>query len=178
MTVKQATATFAGGCFWCMVMPFDCYEGVLQVVSGYTGGHLENPSYQEVKAGESGHLEAVQITFNPQVISYSQLLEIFWQQIDPTDDGGQFGDRGAPYRTAIFCHDHAQQETAEAARQALQDSSAYTKPIVTRILPATTFYRAEEYHQDYARKEPQAYAADAAVQERKRYIQQRTTENI
>lgn len=145
-------ATFAGGCFWCMVKPFDSYDGIESVVSGYTGGHTENPTYKEVCSETTGHFEAVEITFDPDVFPYSELLDIFWQQIDPTDPGGQFHDRGDSYRTAVFYHDEQQKAAAETSKQALQDSNKFTKPIATLILPAKVFYPAETYHQDYYKK--------------------------
>lgn len=151
-------ATFAGGCFWCMVAPFEKMDGVIKVVSGYTGGHKENPTYKEVCSGATGHYEAVQITFDPNQISYEKLLEIFWQQIDPTDPGGQFTDRGQSYQTAIFYHDEEQRRKAEASRKALDESGRFQKPVATKILPAKTFYPAEEYHQDYHKKNPFRYA--------------------
>jgi peptide methionine sulfoxide reductase msrA/msrB len=154
---ELALATFAGGCFWCMVSPFDKIPGVVRVVSGYTGGHKENPTYQEVCAGTTGHAEAVQITFDPSRISYRELLDIFWRQIDPTDPGGQFADRGDSYRTAIFYHDEEQRRLAEESKRELEQSGKFDKPIVTEILPAGPFYPAEEYHQDYYRKNPMRY---------------------
>ncbi|HWI62605.1 MAG TPA: peptide-methionine (S)-S-oxide reductase MsrA [Symbiobacteriaceae bacterium] len=150
-------ATFAGGCFWCMVSPFDQQPGILQVVSGYTGGHKENPTYREVCEDTTGHYEAVQITFDPQVFPYTRLLELFWQQIDPTDPGGQFHDRGQSYRTAIFYHTEEQRQMAEASKQALAASGRFDKPIVTEIVPAATFYPAEEYHQHYYKRNPLHY---------------------
>lgn len=151
-------ATFAGGCFWCMVSPFEEQEGIIKVVSGYTGGHKENPSYKEVCSETTGHYEAVQITFDSSIYPYEKLLEIFWQQIDPTDPGGQFHDRGDSYRTAIFYHNEEQRQKAEVSKQALEDSGIFNKPIVTEIIPAKTFYPAEEYHQDYHKKNPFRYA--------------------
>ncbi|WP_324716703.1 peptide-methionine (S)-S-oxide reductase MsrA [Carboxydochorda subterranea] len=145
-------ATFAGGCFWCMVHPFDELPGVKRVISGYTGGHVENPTYEEVCTGETGHYEAVRIVYDPDVINYSTLLERFWRQIDPTDAGGQFVDRGPQYRTAIFYHDETQKALAEASKRALEESGRFDRPIATQILPAGPFYPAEEYHQDYYKK--------------------------
>lgn len=153
-------ATFAGGCFWCMVKPFDQWDGIESVISGYMGGHVENPTYEDVKTGESGHYEVVQITYNPSIFSYEKLLEIFWQQIDPTDAGGQFHDRGSSYRSAIFYHDNVQKETAELSKLKLASSGKFQKPIVTEILPAQTFYKAEEYHQDYYKKNKAEYLED------------------
>ncbi|MEI7028297.1 peptide-methionine (R)-S-oxide reductase MsrB [Paenibacillus sp. y28] len=150
-------ATFAGGCFWCMVSPFEDQPGIESVVSGYTGGHTVNPTYKEVCSDTTGHYEAVQITFDPAVFPYTKLLELFWQQIDPTDEGGQFHDRGSSYRTAIFYHTEEQRMQAEASKQALQVSGRFDKPIVTPIIPAEVFYPAEEYHQDYHHKNPIRY---------------------
>ena len=163
-------ATFAGGCFWCMVKPFDQWDGIEKVVSGYMGGHLENPTYEDVKKGDSGHLEVVQITYNPDVFSYERLLEIYWMQIDPTDDGGQFHDRGHSYSTAIFTHDDEQTRLAEQSKAALAISGRFKKPIVTVIRPAETFYIAEEYHQDYYKKERAHYQEDREKSGRDTYI--------
>ncbi|WP_432355704.1 peptide-methionine (S)-S-oxide reductase MsrA [Sporosarcina sp. A2] len=150
-------ATFAGGCFWCMVKPFDKYEGVHSVVSGYTGGDVPNPTYQMVCSETTGHREAVQIEFDDEIISYQELLSVFWRQIDPTDGGGQFFDRGESYRTAIYYHSPEQQELAEQSKLDLEQSSKFTKPIATDILPAKAFYLAEEGHQDYYKKNPGHY---------------------
>lgn len=150
-------ATFAGGCFWCMVGPFERLPGIIEILAGYTGGEKESPTYKEVCAGETGHYEAVQMTFDPQYTSYKELLEVFWQQIDPTDPGGQFFDRGQSYQTAIFYHNQQQKEIAEASKEELQTSGRFNKPIVTAILPAGIFYTAEEYHQDYHKKNPLHY---------------------
>jgi len=155
--MKSELATFAGGCFWCMVKPFDKEEGILKVVSGYTGGTAENPTYEEVCSHTTGHYEAVQITFDPDVFSYEKLLDIFWRQIDPTDEGGQFHDRGSSYKTAIFYHTDEQREAAFASKEALEKSGVFSKPIVTEILPAKPFYEAEEYHQGYYKKHPIRY---------------------
>jgi len=150
-------ATFAGGCFWCMVKPFDSYDGIHAVVSGYTGGDLENPTYEQVCTNSTGHKEAVQITFDSSVFPYEQLVELFWMQIDPTDPGGQFYDRGSSYESAIFYHSDTQKEIAEASKIALQTSGKFLKPIVTPILEAKPFYPAEQYHQDYYKKNPTHY---------------------
>lgn len=154
---QHELATFAGGCFWCMVSPFEEQPGIIKVVSGYTGGHTENPTYREVCEGSTGHFEAVQITFDPSVFPYAKLLDLFWQQIDPTDPGGQFHDRGDSYRTAIFYHTPEQKRLAEASREALAASGRFDKPIATLILPAAPFYPAEEYHQDFHKKQPAHY---------------------
>ncbi|MGJ9456762.1 peptide-methionine (R)-S-oxide reductase MsrB [Oceanobacillus sp. CF4.6] len=153
MSQNIETATFAGGCFWCMVEPFDQRPGIESVISGYTGGHVENPTYEEVCSNTTGHVEAVKITFDSTIMSYEQLLNTFWQQIDPTDPGGQFNDRGESYQTAIFYHTEQQKQIAENAKQALGASGKFSKPIATQILQAKTFYPAEENHQDYYKKQ-------------------------
>jgi len=157
MSGKTELATFAGGCFWCMVAPFEELPGVRKVTSGYTGGHKENPTYEEVCAGTTGHVEAVQIEFDPDLFPYEKLLDLFWRQIDPTDPGGQFADRGPSYRTAIFYHNEEQKRIAEESKRRLEASGRFDKPIVTEILPASAFYPAEEYHQDFHRKNPFRY---------------------
>ncbi|NLL58814.1 MAG: peptide-methionine (S)-S-oxide reductase MsrA, partial [Firmicutes bacterium] len=154
---REELATFAGGCFWCMVPPFDNLTGVIKVVSGYTGGHKADPTYEQVCSQKTGHCEAVQVTFDPEEISYDELLEIYWRQIDPTDPDGQFFDRGETYRTAIFYHNEEQKQKAEASKRALSQSGRFVKPIATKILPAVPFYPAEEYHQDYYKKNPLHY---------------------
>ena len=163
-------ATFAGGCFWCMVKPFDQWEGIHKVTSGYMGGHVENPTYEDVKKGTSGHLEVVQIEFNPAKFSYEQLLEIYWMQIDPTDAGGQFHDRGDSYKTAIFVHSEQQRQLAQQSKEDLAESGRFKKPIVTEIRDANTFYVAEDYHQDYYKKEPEHYKEDRAKSGRDAFI--------
>lgn len=145
-------ATFAGGCFWCMEAAFESVEGVVEAVSGYTGGTVVNPSYQEVSRGSTGHLEAVQVYYDPEVVRYDELLDVFWRNIDPTDDGGQFVDRGTQYLSAVFYHDDVQRLEAEQSKTLLDASERFDKPIVTGILEFTVFYEAEEYHQDYYRK--------------------------
>ncbi|MGI1820684.1 peptide-methionine (S)-S-oxide reductase MsrA [Exiguobacterium sp. TRN 1102] len=153
----MAKATFAGGCFWCMVKPFHKYEGVERVISGYTGGHVDNPTYQQVCSETTGHLEAVEITFDPEVISYEELLRIYWRQIDPTDGGGQFNDRGESYRPAIFYHSEEQRAAAEHSKQEVEDSGRFARSIEVDIRPAKTFWEAEDYHQDYYKKNPFRY---------------------
>jgi len=150
-------ATFAGGCFWCMVKPFEETPGIIKIVSGFTGGNKPNPTYEEVCSEMTGHCEAVQITFDPRILPYKELLNIYWQQIDPTDDNGQFFDRGESYRTAIFYHHDEQKREAEVSKRALTESGRFDKPISTLILPATNFYPAEDYHQNYHQKNPQHY---------------------
>jgi len=150
-------ATFAGGCFWCMVSPFEEHPGIIKITSGYTGGHTENPTYEKVCTGTTGHFEAVQIVFDPNLMPYEKLLEIFWRQIDPTDPDGQFYDRGPQYRTAIFYHNEKQKQAAERSKKQLEESGKFDKPIATLILPASTFYPAEDYHQNYHKKNPLHY---------------------
>lgn len=150
-------ASFAGGCFWCMVSPFDEYPGVVKVVSGYTGGHVKNPTYEQVCSGDTGHVEAIQITYDPEVLPYETLLDMFWRQIDPTDPGGQFCDQGSSYHTAIFYHTPEQQAAAEASKRALAESGRFDAPIVTPILPAAEFWPAEDYHQGFYKKNPAHY---------------------
>ena len=154
---KYELATFAGGCFWCMVHPFDKLPGVKEVLSGYTGGHTVNPTYEENSSGTTGHAESIQITYDPAKISYADLLEVFWRQIDPTDAGGQFVDRGNQYRSAIFYHNDEQKRLAEESRDRLVKSGRFKKPIVTEIVKAGPFYKAEEYHQYYYKKNPVRY---------------------
>lgn len=153
----HATATFAGGCFWCMEPPFDKLDGVIETIVGYTGGHTENPTYEEVSSGTTGHAESIEVIYDPSKVTYEKLLEVFWRNIDPTDPGGQFVDRGSSYRSAIFYHNEEQKRLAEASKQRLQESGRFNKPIVTEIVPAGPFYRAEEYHQDYYKKNPIRY---------------------
>jgi peptide methionine sulfoxide reductase msrA/msrB len=142
-------AIFAGGCFWCMEPPFEKLDGVTEVISGYTGGHKKNPTYEEVSSGTTGHVEAVQVICDPSKITYKKLLDVFWRQINPTDPYGQFVDRGSQYRSAIFYYNEEQRKLAEESKEELQKSGRFDKPIVTEILKASTFYPAEEYHQDF-----------------------------
>jgi len=164
-------AIFAGGCFWCMEPPFAKLDGVKSVVSGYTGGKTENPSYEEVCSGRSGHAEAVEVRYDPAVVSYRQLLEVFWRNINPTDEGGQFADRGSQYRTAIFVFDQEQRQLAEASKSALAASGTFTSPIVTEIVPAAPFYPAEEVHQGYAESNPMRYSMYRYGSGRDRFIE-------
>lgn len=168
---KVKTATFAGGCFWCMEPPFEKLEGVKDVVSGYTGGRTVNPTYKEVTSGNTGHLEAIQVIYDPEKISYEELLDVFWRQIDPTDSGGSFVDRGAQYRSAIFYHDGEQQAAARASKEALAASGRFTSPIATGIQPFTAFYPAEDYHQDFYRTNPSHYKRYRAGSGRDRYVE-------
>ncbi|PYF04698.1 peptide-methionine (S)-S-oxide reductase MsrA [Ureibacillus chungkukjangi] len=155
--MSKEIATFAGGCFWCMVKPFDQQPGIEEVLSGYTGGHIENPTYRQVCSETTGHLEAVQITFDSKVYSYEKLVELYWTLIDPTDAGGQFYDRGESYTTAIFYHNDEQKRIAEESKARLEQSGKFKKPISVKILPAKPFYAAEDYHQQYYRKNPMHY---------------------
>ncbi len=150
-------ATFAGGCFWCMVKPFDQQPGIEKVVSGYTGGHIENPTYEQVCSETTGHLEAVQITFNPERFSYEKLVHLYFTLIDPTDSGGQFYDRGESYTTAIFYHNDKQKEIAEQIKGELDATGKFKLPIAVKIREAKPFYKAEEYHQHYYKKNPMHY---------------------
>ena len=154
---KFQLATFAGGCFWCIVKPFEEMPGIIKVVSGFTGGTLANPTYEEVCSQTTGHYESVQITFDPEIFPYEKLLEIYWQQIDPTNPEGQFTDLGQPYKTVIFYHNQDQHRQALESKKALEESERFDSPIVTEILPAATFYPAEDYHQGYHRKNPSFY---------------------
>jgi peptide methionine sulfoxide reductase msrA/msrB len=150
-------ATFAGGCFWCMEPPFEKLDGVKEVISGYTGGHKVNPTYEEVSSGTTGHEEAVEVIYDPSKVTYEKLLDVFWRQINPTDAGGQFVDRGSSYTSAIFYHNEEQKKLAEQSKNKLEQSGRFDKPIVTEIRPAGPFYRAEDYHQDYWKKNPIRY---------------------
>jgi peptide-methionine (S)-S-oxide reductase len=154
---RVAVATFAGGCFWCMEPPFDRLDGVVSTISGYTGGTVQNPSYEQVSGGRTGHTEAVQVTYDPSRISYERLLEVFWLNIDPTVKDRQFCDIGSQYRAAIFVHGAEQRRLAEASKAALERDRPFKGAIVTEIADAGAFYPAEEYHQDYYRKNPVRY---------------------
>ena len=156
---SEAIATFAGGCFWCIEADFEKMPGVLDAVSGYTGGHVENPSYKEVCSGTTGHTEAVRVRYDPSLTTYAELLKFFWRHIDPVDAGGQFVDRGSQYRSAIFYHDEEQKHLAELSKEALERSGVFDKPIATEISKATRFYSAEDYHQGYFKTCPVQYRA-------------------
>ncbi|MBZ1515621.1 peptide-methionine (S)-S-oxide reductase MsrA [Leuconostoc mesenteroides] len=156
------TAIFAGGCFWCMVQPFDSLDGIEKVRSGYTGGHVENPTYEQVLTHTTGHTEAIKIWFDSEKISYRELVEIYWEQTDPTDAMGQFQDRGDNYRPVIFVNSPEQREIAEESRAALAASNRFDEPIVTKIEDAKPFYEAEEYHQDFYKKAPEREALEMA----------------
>ena len=152
-----AKATFAGGCFWCMEHPFDELAGVVSTTSGYIGGDKANPTYREVSSGTTGHAEAVEVVYDPRKVGYEKLLEVFWMNVDPTDSGGQFCDRGSQYRTGIFYYTDEQKRLAEASKASLAKSKPFKAPLVTEITKATTFYPAEDYHQDYYVKNPVRY---------------------
>ncbi|CAN5250749.1 peptide-methionine (S)-S-oxide reductase MsrA [soil metagenome] len=154
---QSETAIFAGGCFWCMEPPFDELEGVVSTTSGYAGGNEPDPSYEEVSAGETGHLEAMRVEFDPEQIGYEELLAVYWRNVDPLDAGGQFCDRGSSYQTAIFYSNAEQKRLAEQSKADIEASARFDEPIVTPILPATGFYPAEERHQDYYEKHPIKY---------------------
>lgn len=164
------TATFAGGCFWCTEAAFSDLDGVAQVVSGYTGGNTKNPTYEEVCSGTTGHYEAVQITYDPEIISYSELVDIFWRQIDPTDTAGSFVDRGTQYQSAIFYHNANQKIIADSSKKTLEQSNIFDKPIATKILMASKFYPAEDYHQQYCKRNPTQYYSYRSASGRDRYI--------
>ena len=166
---RMSVATFAGGCFWCVEADFEKVPGVIKAVSGYAGGFSENPTYEDYYQG--GHVEAVQVFYDPAKISYEQLLDVFWKHIDPTDPGGQFVDRGAHYRSAIFYHDGEQKKAAEKSKAGLGKSGHFPKPIVTEILPAAKFFEAEDYHQDYSQKSPQRYKIYRSSSGRDRFLQ-------
>ncbi len=154
---RVATATFAGGCFWCMEHPFDELDGVISVTSGYTGGRAKNPTYEEVSAGGTGHAESVQIVYDPGKIGYEKLLDVFWHNVDPLTPDAQFCDHGSQYRTAIFYHDSTQRRLAEESKRQLEGSGRFPQAMVTQIVPAGDFYPAEEYHQHYYRRNPIRY---------------------
>lgn len=154
---ERAVATFAGGCFWCMEPPYDELDGVFSTTSGYIGGDVEDPSYEEVTTGTTGHYEAVQIEYDPSVIGYEKLLDVFWHNVDPLDASGQFCDRGPQYRTGIFYHNERQREIAERSKRELSESGTLPGEIVTEVMPASEFYVAEKYHQNYYEKNPLRY---------------------
>ena len=153
----MATAVFAGGCFWCMEPPFDKLDGVLSTISGYTGGHTENPTYEQVSSNETGHYEAVEVTYDPTKIDYATLLNVFWHNVDPLTMDGQFCDKGDSYRTAIFYQNEKQKKLAKGSKKKLENSGYFEQPIVTAVLPAQTFYEAEDYHQNYYQVNPARY---------------------
>ncbi len=164
-------ATFAGGCFWCTESDFEKVDGVYDVISGYAGGKEENPTYEQVSSGTTGHVESIQVRYDPSLVTYQQLLEVFWRHVDPTDDGGSFVDRGSQYVSVIFYHTEEQRKLAEASKKELEKSGRYDKPIVTKIVPFTTFYPAEEYHQDYYKKNPLKYTFYRSRSGRDQYLE-------
>ena len=165
-------ATFAGGCFWCMEPPYGELEGVISIYPGYTGGEKKNPNYEQVSAGFTKHLEAIQIEFDPEIVDYKTLVDIFWRQIDPTDAGGQFVDRGHHYTTAIFYHSTIQKDIALSSKETLENSARFNKPIVTAILPAKDFYLAEDYHHEYYKKNPVHYNSYKVLSGRQSFIKE------
>lgn len=165
------TAILAGGCFWCMVEPFEHVNGVVKVVSGFTGGKTSNPTYEEVCTGATGHYEAVQITYDPLKITYKQILDIYWKQIDPTDNTGQFVDRGSQYKTAIFYKTDEEKKIAEKSKEEIALKGHFNKPIVTKIIKFTKFYPAEDYHQDYHKKNPIRYKLYRIGSRRDEYLE-------
>lgn len=174
---KDEVATIAGGCFWCIEAPFEKVEGVTKAISGYAGGTKVNPTYKEVSGGKTDYREAVQVFFNPSVISYSEILDIFWKQFDPTDEGGSFYDRGFQYSSAIFAHNEKQKSIAEESKLRLNNSGIFNKPVVTPVIDFTTFYDAEEYHQDYYKKDPNRYYSYREGSGRDRFIQKHWSDN-
>ena len=168
---KYQIATFAGGCFWCIEEAFESLDGVVEAISGYTGGFVENPTYEQVCSGNTGHYEAVQVIFDPQKITYEELLDFFWKNIDPTDEGGQFADRGNQYKTAIFYHNEEQKKIAQKSKEKLEKSGLFDNPIVTEIKPASKFYKAEDYHQDFYKKSPDRYYTYKELSGRKRFTE-------
>ncbi|HYT31064.1 MAG TPA: peptide-methionine (S)-S-oxide reductase MsrA [Thermoanaerobaculia bacterium] len=154
---QRATAIFAGGCFWCEETAFEGLPGVFSVVSGYTGGQKKNPTYEEVSAGSTGHAESVEVTYDPSLITYEKLLEVFWHNVDPTQSNGQFCDHGTQYRSAIFYKDEAQRKAAEESKRRVEEMPRFKGKVVTQIVAASTFYPAEEYHQDFYKKSPVRY---------------------
>ncbi len=171
--MKQEKAIVAGGCFWCTESVFKNVPGVINAVSGYTGGDTKDPSYHEVGSGDTGHFEAVEVTFDPSQISYEQVLDIFWRDIDPTDAGGQFADRGSQYHTAIFYLNEDQRRIAEESKKKLEGSGIFDKPIATKIFKASTFYPAEEYHQDYSEKQPDHYKQYRVGSGREQFVKEK-----
>jgi methionine-S-sulfoxide reductase len=169
---KLEKATFAGGCFWCMQALFDKVKGVVSTTVGYTGGHKENPTYEDVCSGKTGHTEAIEIQYDPSQVTYSELLDIFWKNIEPTMLNRQFVDFWTQYRTAIFYHNEEQKRLAETSKEKLEKSGQFEKHIVTEIKPASTFYKAEEYHQKYYEKKPIRYAFYEAHSGRKQYLKE------
>ena len=174
----EYTAIFGGGCFWCMEPPFEQQAGVIDVVAGYTGGVQDEATYEQVSSGRTDHIESVRVRYDPGQVSYRELLDIFWRQIDPTDGGGQFADRGSHYKTAIFYSSDEQRQAAEQSKKELQDSGIFNRPIVTALLPAQPFYEAEEYHQDYYQKNVLHYSAYKKGSGREAFIEKVWAEKV
>jgi methionine-S-sulfoxide reductase len=168
---KIEKATFAGGCFWCMQNPYDELKGVVSTAVGYTGGHVKNPTYEEVCAGNTGHAEAIEVLYDPSQITYAELLNVFWKNIDPTTLNRQFADAGTQYRTAIFYHNEEQRQSAESSKEEMERSGIYDDPVVTEITPASTFYKAEDYHQKYYEKCPVKYKMYKSGSGREQYLE-------
>ncbi len=166
-------ATFAGGCFWCTQQPFDELKGVVSTVVGYTGGNKENPTYEEVCSGTTGHAEAIEVQFDTTQVTYSKLLDVFWKNINPTTPNKQFADVGSQYRTSIFYNSEEQKQIAESSKEEMNRSGVFDKPIVTEISPASTFYKAEEYHQKYSEKYPGRYERYKSGSGRERYLKEK-----
>ncbi len=171
MDSNNESAVFAGGCFWCMQHPFDKLKGVVSTTVGYTGGHKENPTYKDVCSGETGHTEAIEIQFDPTQITYSELLDVFWKNIDPTTPNRQFADIGSQYRTVIFYHDEKQKQIAELSKEEMGKTEIHDKPIVTEIVLASFFYKAEDYHQEYYKKSAARYERYKSGSGRDRYLE-------
>ena len=178
MAQERETATLAAGCFWCVEAVFSRLRGVEKVVSGYTGGTVPNPNYREVCSGRTGHVEAVQITFDPEAISFAELLEVFWRTHDPTTLNRQGADAGTQYRSAIFCHDEKQREIAEGSRRETGEAGLWPDPIVTEIVPFTHFYPAEDYHTDYYRLNPQQPYCRLVIDPKIRKLQKEFAEKL
>ena len=164
-----SVATFAGGCFWCMEAAYEGIDGIVEVISGYSGGDVVDPTYGQVSGGKTGHKETVQVYYDPKVISYSELVKIFWRQIDPTDTEGQFSDKGSQYKTAIFYANDSEKKIADASKKSLENSGKFDKPITTEVIKFKNFYEAEEYHQDYAKKRTIQYKIYESWSRRKSY---------
>ncbi len=175
---QYAQATFAGGCFWCSESDFEHTVGVVEAVSGYTGGARRNASYKKVSSGKTNHREAVRVFYDPEKVNYQQLLDVFWRHTDPTDDGGSFGDRGREYTSAVFYHDAEQKLMAQASKKELQSSGKFDEPIDTPILPVASFYPAEDYHQDYYKKNPLRYKFYRRGSGRDRYVEETWGEEL
>jgi peptide methionine sulfoxide reductase msrA/msrB len=165
-------ATFAGGCFWCSESTFEKVKGVVDVVSGYTGGHVENPTYGQVSSGRTGHHEAVRVYYDPEVVTFKDLMDVYWRHIDPTDPHGQFADKGSQYKTAVFYHNEEQRKIAEKSRKKLAESRKFDKPVATMIVPLINFYPAEEHHQEYYKKQSCRFNSYKKLSGREKYVEE------